>query len=250
MRGQCIDFPPDLAPVAGPPTTADEQSISLICLWLQMITNKPYFRDFPTHFHKQHQFTNNIFNNNVSSLDLVLFWKIFWCRFCTRAKKNSLVRHKLTAQDAAYWCSEPSVIPLSCPGARTLFNYSLIFFRIMISCLSLALKIGWWVLILTFSVARLDIRRCPAWTSGLQHDAARRDRATTQMSSHSMACHHWLDPDRYLVLGCSLCRLLARNFQGERWRLKIRFWSSQHSMFVLARVNTNTYQCKTSIRYS
>ena len=33
MRVQCIDLPPDSAPAAGPPTTADEQSISLSCLW-------------------------------------------------------------------------------------------------------------------------------------------------------------------------------------------------------------------------
>ena len=33
MWGQCIDLPPDTAPAAGTPTTADEQSISIICLW-------------------------------------------------------------------------------------------------------------------------------------------------------------------------------------------------------------------------
>ena len=33
MRVQCIDLPLDSAPAAGPQNTADEQSISLRCLW-------------------------------------------------------------------------------------------------------------------------------------------------------------------------------------------------------------------------
>ena len=40
MRVQYIDLPPDLVPVAGPPTMADEQSISLRCLWVQLITSE------------------------------------------------------------------------------------------------------------------------------------------------------------------------------------------------------------------
>ena len=34
MQGQCIDLPPDTVLAASPPTMADEQSISLRCLWL------------------------------------------------------------------------------------------------------------------------------------------------------------------------------------------------------------------------
>ena len=34
MQGPCIDLPPDTVLAASPPTMADEQSISLRCLWL------------------------------------------------------------------------------------------------------------------------------------------------------------------------------------------------------------------------
>ena len=43
MWGQCIDLPLDTAPEASPPTTADEQSISLRCLWVFAIQHEDMF---------------------------------------------------------------------------------------------------------------------------------------------------------------------------------------------------------------
>ena len=41
MQGKCIDLPPHSAPAAGPPTTANEQSISLRCLWGHVKKSSP-----------------------------------------------------------------------------------------------------------------------------------------------------------------------------------------------------------------
>ena len=40
MQGQCIDLPKDSVQAAGPPTTADGQSIFLRCLLTTVITKK------------------------------------------------------------------------------------------------------------------------------------------------------------------------------------------------------------------
>ena len=48
-----------------------------------------------------------------------LLLKVLECRWCTRAEKVlSSLRLELTAQGASLQCSEPSVIPLSYPGAQ------------------------------------------------------------------------------------------------------------------------------------
>ena len=51
MRVQCIDSPPDSALAAGPPTTADEQSISLRCLWPSL----PAFVDSRSYVANHHE---------------------------------------------------------------------------------------------------------------------------------------------------------------------------------------------------